>query len=488
MLAFAPRTLVRVAFPVVAVLSGAAVGAGLAAGLATGSSAALLGGAAAVGALATAAAVVAFGGVRRVVLAAIVLDTTLQVDTYLGYRADVGDLGAVGGLNASLTTLGLAALYGLWLAEALARPRAAPRPRWAAAWAGAAYVAAIAIASPFATDLALAFFELWLLLQMLLLFVVLTAGPPRRDDLLFVVAVLLASVVVQGAVTVVSGVTHATFDVAGVSNAVDASYRNGAVWRTGGTIGSPNAAAGFFAMLLPPAAAIVLTQRRSWLTWLATSSLVVGLAGLVVTRSRGGWAATALALGIVLVGLAAERALSARTVRRLVLGALAVAPLAVPLVGARLTSDDAGAAASRGPLNAIALRMVADHPVVGVGPNHFALELPRYATAEFAREWLYTVHNKYLLVWAESGVLGLAAFLAFVGVGLRRAATAFRRSDGLTATLALGFGAALVGQLVHMSVDVFNGRPNVQLLWIVVALVTCLAAEPARAGGRAAVR
>lgn len=486
MVSSAGSTVGRFGAPLVAVLSGGAVGVGVASGLGSGSSAGLLAGAAAIGALATAGSVAAFGGLRRVVLAAIVLDTTVQLDLYAGYRSDVGELGALGGFNVSLTTFALAVLYALWLAEALARPRSAARPRWGAAWAGAAYVAAVAFAAPFALDPVLAGFELWLLAQMLLLFVVLTAAAPGRGDVTFVVSVLLASVVVQGAVTVVSGFAHTTFDVAGVSNAVDESYRHGALWRTGGTIGSPNAAAAYFAMLLPPAAALVLTQRRSWLTWLATAALVAGAAGLIVTRSRGGLLATAVALAVVLIVLYAERALTARAARNVVLGALVLVPLTLALFGSRLHADEA--ATSRFPLNTIALRMVADEPIVGVGPNHFALALPRYATAEFAREWLYTVHNKYLLVASESGLLALAAFLAFLAVALRRARRAFRRFDGLTATLALGFGAALVGQLVHMGVDVFNARPNVQLLWIVVALVTCLAAAPARPGVRTVPR
>jgi O-antigen ligase len=479
--------LLRVGPPLVAVLSGGAVGVGVASGLGWGSTAALLAGAAAFGALATAAAIAAFGGLRRVVLATIVLDTSVQVDAYLGYREVVGDLGALGGLNVSLTTLALAVLYALWLAEALVRPQAVARPRWRAAGAGALYVAAVAFAAAFAVDPALAAFELWLLAQMLLLFVVWTAASRDRSDVVFVVGVLLASVVLQGAVTVASGFTHVTFDAGGVSNAVDESYRRGSVWRAGGTIGSPNAAAAFFAMLLPPAAALVLTQRRSWLTWLAAAALLAGAAGLIVTRSRGGMAATAVALAIVLIVLYAERALTARTVRRLILGALVLLPLALPLLGSRLRVDD-DAAASRSPLNTIALRMIADHPLVGVGPNHFALALPRYATAEFAREWLYTVHNKYLLVASEAGLPALAAFLGFLAVALRRAVRAFRRNDGLAATLALGFGAALVGQLVHMTVDVFNSRPSVQLLWLVVAIVTCLAATSARPGPRKALR
>jgi hypothetical protein len=44
----------------------------------------------------------------------------------------------------------------------------------------------------------------------------------------------------------------------------------------------------------------------------------------------------------------------------------------------------------------------------------------------------------------------------------------------LLAPLALGFTAGLIGQTVHMNADIFQSRPQVQLLWLVAALLVAM--------------
>jgi O-antigen ligase len=83
------------------------------------------------------------------------------------------------------------------------------------------------------------------------------------------------------------------------------------------------------------------------------------------------------------------------------------------VISERLLQDDRGSAESRMPLMRLAFRIIEDNPVLGVGNNNFAVAMNRYVTSEFRRGFLYTVHNKYMLVWAETGTCGLLAYLAF---------------------------------------------------------------------------
>src|SRR2546426_12821121 len=63
--------------------------------------------------------VMIIGDVRKLLLAVILLDIPFQLDINLGYRADAAELGALGGLNVSVTTISLIVLYALWLGELL---------------------------------------------------------------------------------------------------------------------------------------------------------------------------------------------------------------------------------------------------------------------------------------------------------------------------------------------------------------------------------
>jgi len=186
--------------------------------------------------------------------------------------------------------------------------------------------------------------------------------------------------------------------------------------------------------------------------------------------SRGGWIATALSVTIVCIALRRRGRLS-RMFPLLLIGLLAALSLTFQgSIAARLTDDDLGAAHSRFPLMETAFRIIADNPLVGVGVNNYTAALPDYASRH-QDEFLYTVHNQYLLIWVETGLVGLAAFLWFLIATIRRGGDRWKRRDPLLSPLALGFTAALVGQMVHMQADLFNGRPQLQLLMTVAALI-----------------
>jgi O-antigen ligase len=92
-------------------------------------------------------------------------------------------------------------------------------------------------------------------------------------------------------------------------------------------------------------------------------------------------------------------------------------------------------------------------------------------TADIHKAWLYTVHNKFLLIWSETGFFGMTAFLWFLAASLRAAWHASYSRDPLSGPLAFGLTAALLAHNAHMLVDVFNDRPLVQLLCFVAGLV-----------------
>jgi O-antigen ligase len=109
-----------------------------------------------------------------------------------------------------------------------------------------------------------------------------------------------------------------------------------------------------------------------------------------------------------------------------------------------------------------------------VGSNNFSTVMDAYLTSEFRRGFLYTVHNKYLLVWAEIGIAGLLAYLAFLFGALRKGWACWKQNDRLLSTLALGFTSAMIGNMVHQSVDIFHDRAVTQVLWLVAGLLFAL--------------
>ncbi len=117
----------------------------------------------------------------------------------------------------------------------------------------------------------------------------------------------------------------------------------------------------------------------------------------------------------------------------------------------------------------LAAEMTADHPVLGVGPGGFA---ERYAAYDQGRSadptHLSVVHQMYLDVSSELGLVGLAVFLGLIGAG---GLAAWRGRAGDDPGLATAVVVALVGVLVAA---LFLSEQYYLPIWLLVALGAAL--------------
>ncbi len=211
-------------------------------------------------------------------------------------------------------------------------------------------------------------------------------------------------------------------------------------WRTGShrafsTLGNPIFLGAFAAMAMALAVAVgVGTRGRSRFFWATAAGL--NLAAVTVSAARASWLAAGASL-LLLGAYSLRNGMGKRYSWQLAVTGLVAVVVVVAGVqlsaGASkpilLNSADtiANPAASRnsGRLAtwAIALRVIRDHPVVGVGPDEFGLVFPAYRTAAFDRaEGTGVIADKphsLLLQWAvETGIPGAVLFVALCGTVL----------------------------------------------------------------------
>lgn len=134
------------------------------------------------------------------------------------------------------------------------------------------------------------------------------------------------------------------------------------------------------------------------------------------------------------------------------------------------------------------VRMILDRPLLGVGVGNFACTLPKYASRESAESLarmraaagmdlaVYQAHNGYLEVLAETGILGLAAFLwmfyAVCGMFFRLLRRYVR---GEVDALAVGLVAAAAATLVHALFSLnFQNPASASHFWGVTGLAAIL--------------
>lgn len=408
------------------------------------------------------------GNVQRLMLAIIAIEIPIQLDKYFFFQEPMANLGSIGGLNISVTTICLCVLYALWFAELMARFVKPERHLLRQSLPLFAYLVAATLSLWVAQDVQLASFEIFLLFQAFLLYVYLLHAIRTREDVKFLMSMLLVGLIIEGLIMIGARFLGHGLSVASITIRVDPDGR------VGGTVGSPNGAAAYLLLLLTPALSLLLTSVPKRTKMLAVLAFGLGAGALVTTLSRGGWTgfAVSLVLFYFIVMLHGRLSPSLAVISLIVV--MGVALFFQGQISDRLFGNDNGSAYARVPLMHIALAMAEDHPLLGVGANNFPLAMKKYLTPEFDNQWIYTVHNKYLLVWSETGPLALLAFVAFLLITVWRGWQCWQRQDDFLAPLALALTTAVIGVMLHMNVDVFRGRPLVQLLCLVAALLTAM--------------
>jgi O-antigen ligase len=421
--------------------------------------------------------------IRKIFLAIVVLDIPFQLGTHLLYREADAISGALAGLSISATTIALLGLYTSWFIRRLeGRNPQSGRPA-SLNWPLLCYLGFTALSLIVARDVRLSCFELFLLLQMYLVFFYVANFVRTREEVLFVASFLLLGCLIESVLIVALQFSNLHSGLWGPLHLRIDTQAHGGPSRIGGTIGSPNEAGAYLSLVLSLAVSLLFSDITRKYKWLAAAVIGFGVAALIFTFSRGAWTSFVLAIAFFYFSLWRRN----RGSLKAPIVALAILLISyLPFhnaVQARLLADDNGSAESRIPLMNLAFRMIAEHPMLGVGSNNFSIAMDSYVTREFRDGFLYTVHNKYLLVWTEVGAGGLLAYLAFLFVVLRKGRACWRFNDPLLSPIALGLIAASVGYLVHQTVDIFHDRAVTQLFWLVAGLLVAmhgiLRAQPA---------
>jgi O-antigen ligase len=279
--------------------------------------------------------------------------------------------------------------------------------------------------------------------------------------------------------------------VIAVSGASAIELQEGGAIAQGRAVGSfdqPNLL-GFFAALSIPVG-LVLAARGS----LLRRAVMVGavgfaFAGVLLSLSRTSLIGTGLAL-LVLLAWPAFRRVS--LVGLAVLAVFAMANMdalqsseQLQVVGQRLGTlrDRDAVDDGRAEMWAQTPQMVADHWVLGVGPANYVNEAPSYGIrGPDGLEYVHA-HNVPLTVAAESGLTGLAALLAALGLLAAAARRALRDRASARWPLTLGLVAALSTLLVTGAGDYpLTSNPIVATILVEVGLLVGLARLAQRDG------
>ncbi len=250
-------------------------------------------------------------------------------------------------------------------------------------------------------------------------------------------------------------------------------------YRPSGTMLHPNVLADYLTFMLPPAIALLLLARPSLGRWGIPVVLLAALSAtaLTLTLSRGGWLSF-LAGTLVLAAIAVRKRTMDLQRALLFAGLLALffATVATlfPATLLRITAPDGHSTEARLAMMDQALLVIEHHPLLGVGfgaynqaaqnilPESYALMPGAFRDALLKG----VVHNKYLLVASEHGLIGLLLFLFLFWNHFKLFFLVRQWRTRFEFALAAGITGALAAQAVFYLFDHFYNDVRIALLWV----------------------
>lgn len=182
------------------------------------------------------------------------------------------------------------------------------------------------------------------------------------------------------------------------------------------TFPHPNVLAGYLAIAL---ILFLFTQgqffekKTAFVNFLKIPILAILVAGVILTFSRSAWVSLVIA-GFFTVFAQLKNVKFFKIVTATILLVLALIFIFPQnLVSERfwqITTTDKHSLVLRTKLANAAFKMFTENPTTGVGLGNFLPSLPRFWKYEEDIRFLQPVHNIFLLILAESGILGILAF------------------------------------------------------------------------------
>jgi O-antigen ligase len=294
----------------------------------------------------------------------------------------------------------------------------------------------------------------------LLLFIAFTALRERRH-VWWLVWAFLAGATFAAAIGLVG--------VYGVSESVNDS-------RLSGGFDDPNELAAVLVPAIVLCAFAFTASRGRPIRWLYAGLAPLLLYAFAQTDSQAGIVALAVALllAVVFAGRARPQAIvvvAAFLLCATVYYTFVTEPVALETIGSQSNI------AARESLWRVAAQTVRDHPVGGVGAGNFVVAEPQYAaqSINLPRADLVVrpelVHNSYLQVIAELGIVGLLAFAAVIGgsmwLAVRGARTFESAGDWELEMLSRGF---IIGTIAMLAAYFFATNQYEKQLWLLLAV------------------
>jgi len=271
--------------------------------------------------------------------------------------------------------------------------------------------------------------------------------------------------------------------------------------RVGSLVRDPNILGTLIGMALPFTlfSLVRLPRNRRW--WITFGMALALVLALLLTYSRGSWLGVAVGFGVVALIIDRRALVAFGAVVVLAYVTAVVMPKGI-LAGGSLGYNPFATTINR--FNAVgdsrdlrtlfivnALPIVAEHPILGVGPGRYggaaASVFGSPAHVRYGTDLLLTnqktVDNFWLHMGVEGGVLGFSAFVAMIGTALIQPIRALRGATGSRFSVPAGVvSATAIVCVATVTTMLLEGNTVAFLFWFVLGIGSMAEPKATRTG------
>jgi len=254
----------------------------------------------------------------------------------------------------------------------------------------------------------------------ILVFLVIVNGVRNTKDLQAVVNAIFIGLAFQGLLALYQW----RFGYLGLSFLGETSWVS---WRTKGTFQHESYFGNYLVMTVPLAFRMFVFYKPPKKSEARLNGILLFIGGMALFTSmtRGPWVSFVLAVAAMVAYSLVRKKLRPKVLAPIIfmiVGILLFFIRYLPNIMSQFGEDRMKSADIRMPLNRVALRAVKDNWIYGVGMGNYTYQCYKYVVPESEpqlEDWHIeqlrwdVVHNSYLLIAAESGVLGGFMFLLF---------------------------------------------------------------------------
>lgn len=333
------------------------------------------------------------------------------------------------------------------------------------------------------TDFEWALFDIVTFVKVLLFFIFFANNLQSEEDIRLVIRYFFLGLLIQSVIIAFQyyeiPLNLHRFGLGEPPEILEFKMESSNVARPGGTIGHCNHLARYIGLLLPVAMILAFTDKSRGMRLFSALVSSAGIAALIFTLTRSSWMGAVLSAMVMAPLMLAHRLFNLRNLGKILLALLIAAVILGALgdiVYERIVSDDAGSAYTRWTTAKVAFNIIKDHPFLGVGINNYGTVLEDYWLPEDTFTRKAAVHNTYLLVASEIGIIGFGAYLWLLVAFFVRTRKVMRIAGPYYVSLAIGtMGGLAAFALTALSDKSYKeSYPVLLLFWAMAAIIEAM--------------